>query len=141
MPSTGFDQNIVQFFTCEILLFMLELLCCNCATRDDLPELSKAALAVLPACIPAPLLPPFSLWNQTLNKQLPQRHKKTNTNNTVFIRSFDFMTACSTGCFFYFGMFDMLIIWSIFEQKSCFWTFFISTFHSYFVKKNLVKKF
>ena len=32
-------------------------------------------------------------------------------------------------------MFDMLIIWSIFEQKSCFWTLFTSTFHSYFVKK------
>ncbi len=41
----------------------------------------------------------------------------------------------TTGCFFYFGMFDMLIIWSIFEQKSCFWTFFKSTFRSYFVKK------
>ncbi len=41
----------------------------------------------------------------------------------------------STGCFFYFGMFDMLIFWSIFYQKSCFWTFLISTFCSYFVKK------
>ena len=41
----------------------------------------------------------------------------------------------STGCFFYFGMFDIVIFWSIFDQKSCSWTFFISTFRSYFVKK------
>jgi hypothetical protein len=41
----------------------------------------------------------------------------------------------STGCFFYFGMFDIVIFWSIFNQKSCSWTFFISTFRSYFVKK------
>ncbi len=47
----------------------------------------------------------------------------------------------TTGCFFYFGMFDMLLIWSIFEQKSCFWTFFISTFRSYFVKKIWWKNF
>ncbi len=40
-----------------------------------------------------------------------------------------------TGCFFYFGMFDLVIFWSIFDQKSCSWTFFISTFCSYFVKK------
>ncbi len=39
-------------------------------------------------------------------------------------------------CFlFYFGMSDIVIFWSIFDQKSCSWTFFISTFHSYFVKK------
>ncbi len=24
-----------------------------------------------------------------------------------------------TGCFFYFGMFDIVIFWSIFDQKSC----------------------
>jgi hypothetical protein len=41
----------------------------------------------------------------------------------------------TTGCFFYFGMFDIVIFWSIFDQKSCSWTFFISTFSSYFVKK------
>ncbi len=40
-----------------------------------------------------------------------------------------------TGCFFYFGMFDIVIFWSIFNQKLCSWTFFISTFRSYFVKK------
>ncbi len=40
-----------------------------------------------------------------------------------------------TGCFFYFGMFDIVIFWSIFNQKSCSWTFFKSTFRSYFVKK------
>ncbi len=32
-------------------------------------------------------------------------------------------------------MFDIVIFWSIFDQKSCSWTFFISTFRSYFVKK------
>jgi hypothetical protein len=48
---------------------------------------------------------------------------------------------CHTGCFFYFGMFDMLIIGSIFKQKSCFWTFFISTLCSYFVKKIGEKNF
>ncbi len=37
--------------------------------------------------------------------------------------------------FFYFGMFDIVIFWSIFCQKSCSWTFFISTFRSYFAKK------
>jgi hypothetical protein len=46
-----------------------------------------------------------------------------------------------TGCFFYFGLFDMLIICSFFEQKLSSWTFFISTFCSYFAKKNLGKKF
>jgi hypothetical protein len=39
------------------------------------------------------------------------------------------------GVFFYFGMFDIVIFWSIFDQKSCSLTFFISTFCSYFVKK------
>ncbi len=37
--------------------------------------------------------------------------------------------------FFYFGMFDIVIIWSIFDQKSYSWTFFIYIFRSYFVKK------
>ncbi len=37
--------------------------------------------------------------------------------------------------FFYFGLFDMPIIWSFFGQKLCSWTFFISTLRSYFTKK------
>jgi hypothetical protein len=37
--------------------------------------------------------------------------------------------------FFYFGLFDMPIIWSFFGQKLSSWTFFISIFRSYFVKK------
>jgi hypothetical protein len=41
----------------------------------------------------------------------------------------------STGRFFYFGLFDMPIIWSFFWQKLSSWTFFISIFQSYFVKK------
>ncbi len=48
-----------------------------------------------------------------------------------------FWVGVSTECFFYFGMFDIVIFWLFFEQKSCFWTFFISTFRSYFVKKKL----
>jgi hypothetical protein len=48
---------------------------------------------------------------------------------------------CSTGCFFYFVLFDMPIIWSFFEQKLSSWTFFISTFRSYFAKKIWGKNF
>jgi hypothetical protein len=32
--------------------------------------------------------------------------------------------------FFYFGLFDLLIIWSFFVQKLSSWTFFITTFRS-----------
>ncbi len=49
------------------------------------------------------------------------------------------MNYCSWKTYFLhiqvFSMFDIVIIWSVFEQKWCSWTFFISAFHSYFVKK------
>jgi hypothetical protein len=33
----------------------------------------------------------------------------------------------------FFGMFYIVLFWSIFKQKLCFWTFFLTTFGSYFV--------
>ncbi len=66
------------------------------------------------------------LTTMTKHKTLPEETNKQKTWN-VFKKC--------TGCFFYFGMFDIVIFWSIFDQKSCSWAFFISTFRSYFVKK------
>ncbi len=60
-------------------------------------------------------------------------YKKLSTAWPCNMRSF-YLRFCIQGVF-YFGFFDMPIIWSFFWQKLSSWTFFISILRSYFVKK------
>ncbi len=56
------------------------------------------------------------------------------------LKVINFCYPCKYTCtttYRYFGLFEMLINWSFFERKLSSWTFFISTFRSYFAKKNL----